>query len=47
MGDRLLVVEDHPDLLDFCVETLANAGYDVVGVASGTDAERVLQGPPS
>ena len=46
MGERLLVVEDHLDLLEFCVETLSTAGYDVVGTPSGVEAERLLRASP-
>ena len=46
MGERLLVVEDHADLLEFSVETLRAAGYEVVGVRSGVEAERVLRTSP-
>ena len=46
MGERLLVVEDHAELLEFCVETLGAAGYDVVGVSSGVEAEHLLRTSP-
>ena len=46
MGERLLVVEDHAGLRDFCVATLDGAGYEVIGVGSSADAERVLRTSP-
>ena len=46
MAERVLVVEDNAEFLDFCVQTLAVAGYDAVGVTSGAEAERVLRTSP-
>ena len=46
MADRLLVVEDHADLREICVEALMGAGYDVVAAGSGAEAERVLRTSP-
>jgi DNA-binding NtrC family response regulator len=46
MAERLLVVEDHADLRDFCVQTLTDAGFDTVAVGSGVEAEHVLRTSP-
>jgi DNA-binding NtrC family response regulator len=46
MAERLLVVEDHADLRDFCVQTLTGAGFDTVAVGSGAEAEHVLRTSP-
>ena len=46
MAERLLVVEDHADLRDFCVQTLTDAGFDTVAVGSGAEAEHVLRTSP-
>ena len=46
MADRVLVVEDSPELRDFCVEALVHAGYEAVGVGSGVEAERLLRTSP-
>ena len=46
MADRVLVVEDSPELREFCVEVLSQAGYDAIGAGSGSEAERVLRTMP-
>lgn len=37
-GDRILVVDDEPDIVALCAYHLAKAGYRVVTAASGSDA---------
>jgi DNA-binding NtrC family response regulator len=43
MPDRILVVEDDPDLLAFCVTVLKVMRYDVIASSSGTDAREILR----
>ena len=43
MAERILVVEDHPDLLAFCGDVLQAAGYEVIQADSGVAAEAVLR----
>jgi DNA-binding response OmpR family regulator len=38
---RLLVVDDHPDSVDMVVEYFTQAGYEVFGAYSGSDALRM------
>lgn len=37
-GRRILVVDDEPQLLESMVQVLRHAGFDVVGVSTGTEA---------
>jgi DNA-binding NtrC family response regulator len=41
--ERILVVEDHADLLAFCSDILQAAGYDVLQADSGVAAEALLR----
>ncbi|MEE9592792.1 MAG: sigma-54 dependent transcriptional regulator [Thermoplasmata archaeon] len=43
MRERVLVVEDDPEMLDTCSEVLKRAGYEVVGAGSGRGAEEILR----
>ena len=43
MAERLLVVEDDPEMLETCSEVLERAGYEVVKAGSGREAEGVLR----
>ena len=43
MPDRILIVEDHPDLLAFCVAVLKVMRYEVVQASSGTEAREILR----
>ena len=43
MPERILVVEDDPDLLGFCAAVLRVVGYDVVESESGTAAKDILK----
>lgn len=36
--ERILVVEDDPEILDVIVDTLRDEGFEVFGVANGADA---------
>src|SRR5690349_3701075 len=40
---RILVVDDDPDVREYAVWTLVDAGYDVVPAADGTAALRVIE----
>jgi DNA-binding NtrC family response regulator len=42
MRERVLVVEDHPDLRALCVGALRRAGYEVAEADSGVTAQRIL-----
>ena len=43
MTERILVVEDDPDMLETCSEVLKRASYDVVAAGSGRVAEQILR----
>jgi DNA-binding NtrC family response regulator len=43
MAGRVLVAEDHPDLLAFCAAVLTAKGYEVVQATSGTVAQELLR----
>jgi two-component system response regulator AtoC len=42
MAERILVVDDHADLLAFYAAILERAGYEVVQAESGAAAERII-----
>ena len=43
MAERVLVVEDEPDVLDALVQLLAHAGYEARGEADGLAGLRAFQ----
>jgi DNA-binding NtrC family response regulator len=43
MAERILVVEDDPEMLETCAEVLERAGYEVIKSGSGRAAESVLR----
>lgn len=47
-GDRILVIEDDPDIQLFLATSLGSAGYTVVGASRGRDGiARASEGPPA
>jgi CheY-like chemotaxis protein len=42
-ANRVLVVEDDPEIRESLMEALVDSGYDAVGAANGVDALRKLQ----
>ena len=43
MPDRILIAEDHPDLLAFCAAVLKVMNYEVSEAATGTAAQEILR----
>ncbi len=42
-GERILIVDDEPHIVDLCVQILVDLGYDVQGVTRGLDAQTLLE----
>jgi CheY-like chemotaxis protein len=45
-SDKVLIVEDEPDLLDTAAMLFANLGYEVLTASNGTDALNILERQP-
>ncbi|MGQ9492197.1 MAG: response regulator [Anaerolineae bacterium] len=41
--ERILIVEDEPDILDMCTRALTMEGYQVFGVSNGAEAIQIVQ----